>query len=233
MSKTLAEWNDYSIGRIGINWLGNPLHFERLMHLKKFLDDSVNHTVLDCGCGEKEPAIVCNRGNAVALDLSIVALKNLRSIGFKGHLILGHCLFLPFRERCFEKSVSSELIEHLNSKREVSAFKREIERVSNSIMLTTPNSEFLFMWSDPTHKLFFNSKNIKEIFNDYALSQASLPSDVLTHFIKLYAWNKFTKWLRPKIGGARISQISGFLARITHGGAFIILKKNFRRNIDR
>jgi len=227
LSKTLAEWNNYSTGRISINWLGNPLHFERLIHLKRFLDDSVNHIILDCGCGEMEPVIVCNHGNAVALDISMIALKNLRSLGFKGHLILGHCLFLPFKDKCFEKSVSSELIEHLNTKREVLAFKREMERVSNSIMLTTPNSEFLFMWSDPTHKLFFNSKNIKEIFNDYVLSQASLPSDVLTHYLKLYARNRFVNWLSLKTRGRRGSQAHRFLARITHGGAFIILKKNF------
>ena len=232
MSKILSEWDNYSTGRIGINWLENPLHFVRLMCLKRFLKDSVNHMVLDCGCGEKEPVIVCNRGNAVALDISIVALKNLRSLGFKGHLILGHCLFLPFKDKCFEKSVSSELIEHLNSKREVLAFKGEIERVSNSIMLTTPNSEFLFMWSDPTHKLFFNSKNVKEIFNDYVFSQASLPSDVLTHYLKLYGRNRFINWLRLKLRGPRVSKVYRFLARITHGGAFIILKKNFRENID-
>jgi len=195
------------------------------MYLKSFLDDPVDHMIFDCGCGEKEPVIVCDHKNAVALDISLVALKNLKSLGFRGHLLLGHCLFLPFKDKCFKKSISSELIEHLNSKREVLAFKREIERVSASIMLTTPNDDFLFMWSDPTHKLFFNSKNIKEIFNDYELSQLGLPWGVLTYYLRSYMRNRYANWLRLKTKELIVPKIQKSLARITRGGAFIILRK--------
>jgi len=193
--------------------------------MKSFLDDSVNDMSFDCGCGEKEPVIICNHGNVVALDISLVALKNLKSLGFKGHLLLGHCLFLPFRNKCFKKSISSELIEHLNSKHEVLAFKKEIERVSASIMLTTPNNDFLFRWSDPTHKLFFNGENIKEIFDDYELSQAGLPWGVLTYYLRSFTGNRYANWIYLKMKASTVPRIRKSLERVTRGGAFIILRK--------
>lgn len=225
MSKILSEWDRYAASRISIDWLKNPLHFERLMYMKSFLDDPVNHMSFDCGCGEKEPVIICNHPNLVALDISLVALENLKALGFKGHLLLGHCLFLPFKDKCFEKSISSELIEHLNSKREVLAFKKEIERVSASIMLTTPNNDFLFRWSDPTHKLFFNSENTKEIFDDYRLSQAGSPWGVLTYYLRSFIRNRYANWLYLKMKGSIVPKIRRLLERVTRGGAFIILRK--------
>jgi len=156
------KFDKYLQRRIGIEWLSNPLQSDRLAILREFLSSSSEY-VLDCGCGEIEPVLVCNTGNAIALDIGISGLKNLKSNKFKGHLVLGSCTYLPFRDKCFEKSICSEVIEHLPTDLDVKKCIKELERVSNAFMLTTPNNQFDFRWLEHTHKRFFNTKNIRQL----------------------------------------------------------------------
>lgn len=131
------------------------------MILKHFLSLTKGY-VLDVGCGEIEPKIVCDYPKAVAMDIALSGLKNLKKNTFKGHLVLGSCLNLPFKDKCFKKAICSELIEHLPTDLDVKNCIEELKRVSEKFMVTTPNNKFDFRWLESTHKRFLNAESIRK-----------------------------------------------------------------------
>jgi hypothetical protein len=166
------KYDQYLRKRIEIDWSSDPRQHDRQMILKTFLLSSTNY-ILDCGCGEKEPLIVCNTPKAVAFDIGASGLKNLKAKNFKGHTIIGSCTHLPFRNKCFEKSICSEVIEHLPTDENVRTCIGEIERVSRAFMITTPNNQFDFKWLEQTHKRFFNIKNIRHLLPENTIVTTS------------------------------------------------------------
>lgn len=137
---------------------------KRYALLRKFV--STSSSVLDVGCGDREALFACNKEKAVALDFSMTALKKLKAKGFKGYLVLANVTSLPFKDKCFEKAICSEVIEHLPTLMRARACIKELERVSKSFMVTTPNKDSLQGWSDKQHPTLLNMRSIREVFAD-------------------------------------------------------------------
>ena len=188
--------------------------------------------ILDCGCGEKEPLIVCNTQEAVAFDIGESGLKNLKANDFKGHLIQGSCIHLPFRNKCFEKTICSEVIEHLPKDEDVRKCVGEIERVSSAFMITTPNNQFDFKWLEQTHKRFFNTKNMCKFLpkNTIVTTSNVLQSKVrfmpiLPYFLLDKGKTFIGKWLctfNYHIVRTPIGKIIKNIKAPLHGMAFIV-----------
>lgn len=196
------------------------------MILKKFLANTQGY-ILDCGCGEREPKIICDLSNAVALDIAISGLKNLKRMNFEGHLVLGSCTTLPFKDKCFEKSVCSEVIEHLPTDSHVKKTIEELERTSDLFMITTPNNRLNFRWFGPTHRRFFTIEHIKEVLPENSVIGTSnvghsrLP--ILPYFLRNRRYTgRYFAWLDRKL---RKTWIGALLTKIQSplmGGAFIV-----------
>jgi 2-polyprenyl-3-methyl-5-hydroxy-6-metoxy-1,4-benzoquinol methylase len=196
-----SKFDRYLRKRVNINWASDPRQYDRQIILKKFLSASTNY-VLDCGCGEKEPLIVCNTFKTIAFDIGVSGLKNLKANKFKGHTILGSCTHLPFRDKCFEKSICSEVIEHLPTNKDVRKCINEIRRVSQTFMVTTPNNQFDFRWLEQTHKRFFNTQNIQKLMPEKTIvTTSNIPQSkapampILPYFLLDKGGTFIGKWL--------------------------------------
>jgi len=110
---------------------------ERYDLLRNFIVNS-NGSILDAGCGCREPFIVANKEDSVALDFTKSVLKTLKGSSFRGRLVLGSVVYLPFKDKCFEKAVCSEVVPHLPTFAYAETCIRELERVSKSFLVTTP-----------------------------------------------------------------------------------------------
>lgn len=225
------KFDQYLQKRIEIDWASDPRQYDRQMILKSFLSNSADY-ILDCGCGEKEPLIVCNTSETVAFDIGASGLKNLKAKGFKGHTVLGSCTHLPFRNKCFEKSVCSEIIEHLPTDRDVKRCIDELKRVSRAFMVTTPNNQFDFKWLEQTHKRFFNTENIRKLLPDNTtvttsnVSQSKAPfMPVLPYFLLDKPQTFVGKWLCAfdfHIVRTPAGKIIKKIKSPLHGRAFIV-----------
>jgi 2-polyprenyl-3-methyl-5-hydroxy-6-metoxy-1,4-benzoquinol methylase len=225
------KYDQYLQKRIEKDWALDPRQHDRQMILKNFLSAPSSY-ILDCGCGEKEPLIVCNTPEAVALDIGASGLKNLKANEFKGHTVMGTCTRLPFRNKCFERSICSEVIEHLPTDRDVKKCIDELERVSRAFMVTTPNNQFDFKWLEQTHVRFFNTKNIRNFLPENTIvTTSNVPQSkasfmpVLPYFLLDKGKTSIGKWLNAinfhivrTPAGKIIKRIKGPL----HGMAFVV-----------
>jgi len=209
-----------------LDWVTAPLQRDRLMIIKRFLSNAQGW-VLDSGCGEIEPKIVCDHQNVAALDIAISGLRNLKRNAFKGHLVLGSSTNLPFKDKYFTKSVCSEVIEHLPTEQHVKRCIRELERVSEQFMITTPNNRLDFRWIGPTHRRFFSIESIKKILPENSLigtsnvGHSSVP--ILPYFLldKRYI-GRYFEWLDRKLRKTWIGILSTKIKSPLIGGAFIV-----------
>jgi hypothetical protein len=235
------KFNRYLQRRKETNWLSDPRQRDRLEILKKFLSDSAGF-ILDCGCGEIEPMFVCNVPNAVALDIGASGLKNLKANKFMGSLVLGSCTHLPFRNKCLEKSICSEVIEHLPTDLDVKKCLEELERVSRAFIVTTPNNQFDFRWLEQTHKRFFNTKSRRRFLSKNTLVTTSNVPQSKAQNMPILPWfllNKqqttigkylafFDLQIRKSLLGSLIKRIKGPLL----GMAFIVVVYRDRKIIN-
>lgn len=225
----VLKFDLYVKKRISKKWTSDVRQNDRLMILKNFLNS--NDYVLDVGCGEVEPKIICDYTKALALDIAPSGLTNLKNNNFKGHLILASCTNLPLKDKSIEKSICSEVIEHLPKDNLVKKCIDELERVSKKYLVTTPNNQFTFRWLESTHVRFFNKKNIKKLFPKECqiktsnIPQASVEIPILPYFLldkghttlgKYFQWFD-RKFRRSFLGKLIRRMISGLL-----GNAFIL-----------
>lgn len=129
-------------------------------------------TVLDVGCGPYELIAVRNSENATGVDISNVVLKKLKSFGFQGQVVQADCLHLPFRDASFDAVFSDQVIEHMLSEDNVKRSVVELQRVSNSVMVITPNAVFSRKIHDPTHFFFFTARTMKRLMPTFKLYAA-------------------------------------------------------------
>lgn len=199
MSYRKVDWEAYAKTRIGVDWLSDPPHYDRLLIIRKYLD-GCNGWLLDAGCGEYEPVYVCNFSNAVALDLSLISLKILKKLGFKGHLLRGSITHLPFKNGAFKRAVASEVIEHLADLSDVDLALEEVGRVSNSFLITTPNCNRVWgEYYDPTHFQFFDKRSLSSRFSSKVrITTNSVPKIwFLTGIIACK--NRYVRWLEYRL----------------------------------
>ncbi len=193
-------FDEYVKKRIGYNWISNPFQYDRLMILKKFLSKHKGF-VLDCGCGEKEPLVIADYEESVALDITKKGLQNLGKNLYQGQLIQASCYALPFAANSFDRVVCSEVIEHLPQEEMIQNTIKELARVSHSFLITTANSRYRYKMMDPTHRHFFNKKSIRKFLPQSALvSTSNLCATVLPHFVLKI---RYFAWLDARLQGLR------------------------------
>jgi SAM-dependent methyltransferase len=143
-----------------------------------------HQTILDVGCGPYELSTIINDEKAVGVDLSREALKFLKNLSFRGQVVQADSLHLPFIDNSFDAVVSNQVIEHMLTVDEAKQFVSELERLSNHVMLITPNAAYNRKVHDPTHFFFFTTRSLKSIapgFKIFATSQP--PKDTLGYLV--------------------------------------------------
>jgi ubiquinone/menaquinone biosynthesis C-methylase UbiE len=126
-------------------------------------------TILDVGCGPHELLAVSNTSTSIGTDISKLPLKLLRNYGFRGHTVQADGLHLPFRDLSIDVLVSNQVIEHMPTQEHAKALVNEVERVSNRIMIVTPNASYQRKIMDTTHFLFFTPKKLNKIAHSFQL----------------------------------------------------------------
>lgn len=178
-------------------WWNQPWHVERRKILKSFCRRF--DKIIDVGCGSYELQYLKIAERSVGIDLRMSALKDNIKWGFKGDLVESDCRFLPFRDKCFDGAICSEVIEHLESLNSIRKTIWELKRVAHSVIITTPNCNLGFKWRDPGHKLFLTSIRLKKVLDvDYVLYTSNIPPNKVIHNYLPYESPKLKKF--PVIG---------------------------------
>jgi len=164
------EWNEVMVRKYNpedyifhTNFLVRFVEIIRFKKIKDLLQLSNNDDFLDIGCGSGYllNQAVCKRG--VGADISDLMVKtareNCKNNG-KKFVVQSDAENLPFKNMCFNKIVSTEVIEHILHPQ---ALLKEIARISrnNSVIVITIPSEKRINWiksilfSLRVHKLLF------------------------------------------------------------------------------
>jgi len=135
--------------------LNVPYSKYRVSVLRKFIGKS--KPSIDLGCGGFMPEIL---GVTHACDDSLLAYNYLKKSGWKGKFKLADIgKSIPYKDKMFKVAVCSEVIEHLKTKEEVTNAIKEIDRISDKWLITTPSVYF----SDKDHKFFFTPNDLFKI----------------------------------------------------------------------
>ncbi len=166
----IREWNEVMVRKYNpedyifhSNFLVKFVELMRFKKIKDMLQLANDDHFLDIGCGSGYllNQAVCKRG--VGTDISDLmvktAWKNCKNNGEK-FIVQSDAENLPFQNSCFNKIVSTEVIEHVMHPR---ALLKEIERVSKNdaiIVITIPNERYInwiknLLFSSRVHKLLF------------------------------------------------------------------------------
>jgi ubiquinone/menaquinone biosynthesis C-methylase UbiE len=142
-------------------------------------------TMLDVGCGPYELLAVSNTPTSIGTDISKVPLRFLRESGFRGHLVQADSLHLPFSDLSINALVCNQVIEHMPTQEDAKILVSETERVSNRIMIVTPNAAYSRKVMDSTHFLFFTSRSLKKITDKFQLYCFLPLSGTLAYYLVL------------------------------------------------
>ncbi len=188
-ARARALFERYATTRL--HWLKDPIQHDRLLIIKRFLSGCRDGYILDNGCGEVEPVLVSNNARTVGLDISKVALQDLKAKTFKGHIVLGSALKLPFKDKAFEKAICSDVIEHLPTSHDVARCLQELNRIAKEYMLTTPNCGFGADWYALTyadHKRFYSIADLRRLLGSNAVCETSnLAKNLFPFFIRSHS----------------------------------------------
>jgi SAM-dependent methyltransferase len=142
--------------------------------------------ILDVGCGPYELITVQNDENAIGIDVCKVALKKLKSFGFRGQVVQAEGSCMPFRDLSFDCILSNQVIEHMLTKETVQNLIREMQRLSNHIMIITPNAAYGRKIYDPTHFFFFTTRNLRQLIPNFKIYCANPPYTRTLAYYLLY-----------------------------------------------
>jgi len=143
----------------------DPVTIHRLNTLKSFINCYANLLVhphikiLSVGSGGFEPVFI---GSNFACDVDEISYNLLRSQGWKGFFFPCSCDHIPYPNSYFSVAVCSEVIEHLPSDDIVSATIKELNRVADHWIITTPIRDV----QEPTHRKVFNAFELKQLAGD-------------------------------------------------------------------
>jgi len=138
---------------------------ERFKILIRFVGDSENS--LSVGSGSYEPIII---GTNAAIDIAPNAEHYLRELGWTGKFVLGTAENMPFKNKEFDTAVCSELIEYLPTMDSVQKTIKEVARVSNRWIFTTPCNPLGPKNTEPTHKRAFTLADLRILFQRYKVN---------------------------------------------------------------
>lgn len=142
--------------------------------------------VLDVGCGPYELVAVRNDENTVGIDVCKVALKKLKSFGFKGQVVQADCSYMPFCDLSFDCVLSNQVIEHMLTKEAVQNLIKEMQRLSKRVMIITPNAAYGRKIYDPTHFFFFTARNLKQFVPNFKIYSTNPPYTRTLAYYLLY-----------------------------------------------
>ena len=112
---------------------------------------------IDLGCGAYMPKIL---DTTHACDNSRLAYDFLKKQGWKGYFqVIELSKILPYKDRQFKVAICSEVIEHLKTEKAITQLIKEIDRISERWIVTTPSVYF----SDRDHKFFFTPNQLFKI----------------------------------------------------------------------
>lgn len=148
MSKDCCERNFQAMEN-HLRHIGTKARIKFIKLFKGKLNPSI-----DIGCGGFMPKYL---DTSHACDDSGLAIKYLKSIGWKGKFKeVDIKKKFPYKDKEFKIGICSEVIEHLRTKKQVFNVFKEIDRISESWIITTPSIYI----PDKDHHLFFFSGNI-------------------------------------------------------------------------
>ena len=122
--------------------------------LRKFVGDA--KPSIDLGCGAYEPLEI---NTTDACDIAPAAAGFLKEHGFKGNFFVADIRNLPTEDKKYKVAVCSEVIEHLKTEEDVIKAFKEIDRISESWIVTTPLNRI----PDPDHYFFFTRESLKKL----------------------------------------------------------------------
>ena len=91
-----------------------------------------------------------------ALDVSPLAEKLLRKAGWRGEFFLGDCRKLEFTDSYFECGTLVEVVEHLETHKDIILAVKELNRVCRNWIITTP----LDGMNVPSHKRHLTDEDV-------------------------------------------------------------------------
>ena len=170
LKESFKEWNEVMVKKYNpedyifhSNFLVRVFELKRFKKIKDLLQLSNNDDFLDIGCGSGYllNEAVCKRG--VGADISDLMVKTARENckhNGKKFIVQSDAENLPFKNGCFDKIVSTEVIEHILHP---VVLLEEIERVSRNdtvIVITIPNEKRInwiknILFPLGVHKLLF------------------------------------------------------------------------------
>jgi ubiquinone/menaquinone biosynthesis C-methylase UbiE len=170
VKQSFREWNEVMVKKYNpedyifhSNFLVRVFELKRFKKIKDLLQLDNNDNLLDIGCGSGYllNQAACKRGVGVDIsDLMVrTASTNCKSNVSK-FIVQADAESLPFKDKSFNKIVSTEVIEHILHP---IALLEEIERVSKNdtiIVITIPNEMCInwiknILFSFGIHKLLF------------------------------------------------------------------------------
>ena len=109
----------------------------RIQKIIKLIPSSAN-SILDCGCGAGSICNVIQAPNVIGVDFSRTALKYV-----KVEKIIADVRALPFKEKCFDTLIVSELLEHLDDKSFDLCIKEILRLRPMNVIISSPYKERL------------------------------------------------------------------------------------------
>lgn len=123
---------------------------------------------LSVGCGAYEPFYI---GATNACDICSKAKEYLDELGWKGEFKTCPCDELDYEDKEFDVAVSGEVIEHLPTIDVVLKSLRELDRVANNWLATTPLNKISGIrdkWNTHEgHKQFFAESDIPQLTEEF------------------------------------------------------------------
>jgi len=96
-------------------------------------------TVLDLGCGNHSPLLICKIPFSVGVELSEPSLQESRRKGIHGQHILADIRQLEFKPKSFDAVVAVEVLEHLTKQEGAQLLNKMEYWARKKVVLITPN----------------------------------------------------------------------------------------------
>jgi ubiquinone/menaquinone biosynthesis C-methylase UbiE len=153
LKESFREWNEVMVAKYNpenyifhSNFLVKFIELKRFKKIKDLLKLGSSDNLLDLGCGSGYllNQAACKRGVGVDISdlMAKTAWENCKDNG-KKFIVQSDAENLPFKNRSFNKIVSTEVIEHILHPQ---VLLKEIERVSKNdtvIVITIPNEKYI------------------------------------------------------------------------------------------
>ena len=120
--------------------------------IRKFCEGA--KTILLVGCGGREAIVI---GATEACDIVPNSEEYLRKDGWNGKFKIGDCSNLPYPDNSFDVVVCSEVIEHIPLRSDIEKTFKEVNRVGDRWIITTPRIKS----PEKTHKHLITLRDIE------------------------------------------------------------------------